>query len=704
MRIRDFTSTLNFSITGLNNKDNNEDVRMFEKDFNHIIEETVEYIDNLIHDLYGEEADDFTDLEIIPIVLDNYDAIINESYQSNDVYSYTMKYIATKYLKSHRNEISELLKELECRDIDLEKGVVYKDDFHENLLLALASIVREHKLFCEELEEKNEQYVNEIDEFVKKYGKEMGFIKFCDKYFNSSLVPYINRKICAEYAYYKIFGIEGTDETKNPKSLMSKYKKKYNLKEYIDRYIEELEPQFRDELKESIISIVYELDHLGEIANSIDIHNIRMNRLRLSGLGYFSENNTDESLPKIQNLLNSDYLDKVDIDVLMRMNSFYNNRFAKKIDRYSKALFIIFATSSIKDLIDGELTLTKENLSQETLDTLLVKYQTLIYPIKNYYNTKQKEVLNNSEEYSKNVVELEHNPDSPIIKKQFVLNPSDYFKKVKNEWRNEYRKYFDARLSEIDNDLIKDLKLSNILYNPVFLSYSFKNKALKAEYAYMQYIAEQNPNKSFNFGAVIENNSDTDPNEKTILLASDGGVNLPNRLHTFRREFRDFVTAYTGRPLVRIYEGSKDFYVAGDYISTQLLLPTAKQHQKYLTDLQKEREAYLKYRKYLTDLAKNKVGKKVKPPKEIFSSTINPINEDFINHIKYSADRSSFMPKYQVSVTKLDKKGNPITVKAQPIRYLDLSTGEIYTLKQDGKLVTVKGKVYGQNEENIRGD
>ncbi len=701
MKIRDFTSTLNFAITDLNSS--RENFKIFEDDFNHIINETVEYIDNLIHDLCGEDAENLTEEEIKLIVLDDYNDIINESYKSDNVYKYTMKYIAAQYLKSHRNEIPDLLKELEKRnDINVDEGVVYRDDFHENLLLALASVVKSHKDFCNTIQKSNDKYVCEIDDMVEKYGKELGFLKFCDKYVGSNRVPYAHKRILVEYAYYLIFGIEGIDETENPKSLISKYKRKYALKEYIDQYIEDLEPEFRDETKESIISIVYELDHLGEIANGIDIHNLRMNRIRLPGLGYFSESNPDENLPKIQNLLNVDYLDKVDLDVLMRMNSFYNNRFAKIIERYSEALFIIINTSSIKDLIEERATLTKEGLTEEVLSALLVKYQTLVFPIKNFYNTSQRKIDEKPKEYKKNTVKLENNLKNSTIQ-QVVLDLSSFITEVKRQWRNEYTKYFDDRLPGINNNLKTDLQLINTLYNPVFLSYMYKSEALKAEYAYMQYVANQNPNKSFNFGVVIEKKEDTNPNEKTVLLASDGGVNLPNRLHTFRREFRDFVTAYTGSPLVRIYEGSFDFYVGGEYISTQLLLPTAKQHEKYIKALRKEQEDYTRYKKYLDDLSNNRVGKKTKEPKKVTHCAITPINEDFVNHIKYSADRSSFMPKYQVPCTVFDKKGNPTIIKKQPIRYLDLSNGEIYTLRQDGKLVTKRGKVYSQNEENIRG-
>ena len=61
--------------------------------------------------------------------------------------------------------------------------------------------------------------------------------------------------------------------------------------------------------------------------------------------------------------------------------------------------------------------------------------------------------------------------------------------------------------------------------------------ALKAEYAYLHYLSQEKPVKSLNFGIVISKDEAHNMDKKRILLASDGGLNLPNRLHTFKREF-----------------------------------------------------------------------------------------------------------------------------------------------------------------------
>ena len=196
--------------------------------------------------------------------------------------------------------------------------------------------------------------------------------------------------------------------------------------------------------------------------------------------------------------------------------------------------------------------------------------------------------------------------------------------------------------------------------------------ALKSEYAYLYYLSQTQENKSLNFGVVLK--SEKDFAKRTLLLASDGGVNLPNRLHTIKRDFSDFLVAYTGKPLARIYEGFKDFVVSGEYVSSKILLPVAKQHNKYLNDLKRGKLA----------------------EKGDRTSRVNVLNERFIDHITYCADNTKFMKNHTVSEDRVDKKGNVIQAQVQPIRYVDLNTGVIYTQKEDGKLVSKDGRVYGE--------
>ena len=246
---------------------------------------------------------------------------------------------------------------------------------------------------------------------------------------------------------------------------------------------------------------------------------------------------------------------------------------------------------------------------------------------------------------------------------------------MKKSWKGENTAYFNEKLPGIDNDLRRDVFLTNVLYNPVFLSYRFKNMALKAEYAYLHFLSQEQPEKSLNFGIVID--GDEEENDNSILLASDGELNLPNRLHIFKRDFTDFLVAFTGKPLARIYEGFNDFTIGGEYISSQLLLPISKDHEKYLKAL--------------------KSGK-LKAEGDTVSN-INPLNEGFIKHIEYCMNSSKFMEAYKAPIQKANKKGKIVTERVQVIKFVDLTDGKRYIQKSDGRIVDNTGREYGKTDE-----
>ena len=54
------------------------------------------------------------------------------------------------------------------------------------------------------------------------------------------------------------------------------------------------------------------------------------------------------------------------------------------------------------------------------------------------------------------------------------------------------------------------------------------------------------------------------------------------------------------------------------------------------------------------------------------------------------------MKNHTILEERLDKKGNVVSEPVQPIRYVDLNTGVIYTQKEDGRLVSKDGRVYGE--------
>ena len=680
MKIRSFLSTLNFAKANLIEDKADDNVNLI-KNFDTIMRQASAYIRKIVEENY--DGEDISDSELNELILADYNRIVDDTYQNTDIPIISMKYIAVKYLSTHRNQIPELLKEIEERGLVYHENESYTDDFHENLLIALLAVQDDYREYCENMKATNPEFLAEIESLVEENGKVGGFKKYCDKYSKMKGLNYNARRQILSYGYLSIFGLEGLDEsTVSEKSPVIKYKTSNFIKDYITGYLERLEPLYRENLESSIISRFCQLDKFGEVVENVENHNERMKRIGLPGLGYsFDEEITlagGTTLPKLQTLINKEVLSNLDIDVLLRMNSFYNNRLAKVINDYSMAIFVMDNLNCAKSAYEG-MPPTKRELTEETLEQLVLKYQTLILPIKSFYAETQRQIEEHPDDFDENVQEVNSENAELGSKKQVVLELDDFIKDVKKSWKKEYSEYFDQVLPGVNNDLRQDIFLANVLYNPVFLSYRFKNMALKSEYAYLHYLSQAQESKSLNFGVVLK--TDKDYAKRTVLLASDGGVNLPNRLHTIKRDFTDFLTSYTGKPLARVYEGFKDFVVGGEYVSSKILLPVSKQHTKYLKDLKR-----------------GKLSEKGDK-----TSRISPANEKFIEHISYCADSSKFMKSHTVPGTRVDKKGNVISEEVQPIRYVDLNTGVIYTQKENGKLVSKDGTVYGESSEAGRG-
>ena len=675
MRIRNFASTLSFATTTLK-EDRIDDNVNFEKNFNSIMKQASIYIKKIAKE--NGLTEELSDSEINSLILEDYNRLLDETYQSTDISLISMKYIAVKYLSNHKNEISQLLNEIKQRGLKYSEEEAYTDDFHENLLIALLSVQDDYEKYCENMNEANPEFLVEIRELVEKYGKSGAFKKYCEKYTKLKGISFTSRRQIISYGYLTIFGLEGIDVNEAESLTALKYKSDNFVKDYINGYLERLEPIYRENLESSILSSFSELEKFGEVKFGIKKHNEKMKRICLPGLGYARYDKetlpSGTILPKVEDLMNRKNLEKLDIDVLLRMNSFYNNRLAKVINDYSMAIFTIDNLGLIKQFYEGNL-LTKEDISEDTLEQLLIKYKTLILPIKSFYAITQHQIEENPEKFNKNVQALETDNQNLSGKRQVVLGIDDFIEDVKVAWGSEYEEYFNKALPEVKNDLRKDILLTNILYNPVFLSYRFKNMALKSEYAYLHFLSQMPKNKSLNFGVVLKKENDW--KKRTVLLASDGGVNLSNRLHTIKNEFVDFLISYTGRPLARIYEGFEDFNVGNEYISSKILLPSAKEHAKYLKELEKGGL-----------------------PNSDTISKITYYNQNFIEHFNYCAYNNNFMKKYAVQVNMMNKKGKSVVQYVQPIRYIDLLTGEKYTQLEDGIIVDENGLTYEDRKNN----
>lgn len=430
MKLRSFLETLSFAISIIN-EETFEDNRSFESNFDDIMQHASDYIRRIVAEDTAIRAEDgLPPRELSEIILEDYDNVVNETYQNSDISLISMKYIAVRYLSRHKDEIPALEAEIEERGLTFSEEENYTDNFHDNLLLALLAVKDDYNEYYRSMMETNGEYMDEIRSFTDQYGDEEGFKRYCEKYGNMKMLPYSTRRQIIVYAYYTVFGVRGLDESKlSPKSPVLKIKAANFLKDYLNSYLERLEPVYRENLEDSILSSLYQLECFGELEDNIKVHNERMKRVGLPGLGYYldevDENGDiqpgNEKLPKISELVRSGELRKLDIDVLLRMNSFYNNRFAKVLNDYSMALYVLDNTNSLESVIEGE-TMTTESLGKSTLDSLMVKYQTLILPIKAFYSDVQRQIERNPKGFADMTQDVElGEEDSKVTDRKSVV-------------------------------------------------------------------------------------------------------------------------------------------------------------------------------------------------------------------------------------------------------------------------------------------
>lgn len=663
MKIRDFFSTLNFSISILNDR-NNDEIRHFEDDFDEIMRGSSEYIRKLVEDNAEELSEEY---EVEDLILDDYNYISNETFQNTDIHAISMKYVASKYLNSHRNIIPELEKEIEERGLVFCEEESYTDDFHENLLTALLSLKHDYK----------ENYGDLLDEIpeevssILRVGTEQGeidaaFKNLYNKFGNATMVPYALRRNVMMMGYYSLYGLQGIDEKSASQSTL-KIKNAFHMKDYIQTYVERLEPVFKTEIVNSILSIVYQLDRFGEIYEKIEAHNDRMNRFGLPGLGYQSdEKEIYPNLPRFEELMTEKLLMQQNVEDLLILNVFYNNRFAKVMNEYALSLFVMANLEKIQSCVNGE-NITKDRISRSTLNMLITKYQCLILPVKQYFVEEQSKILNNPYVFLENATELEldSTDDETRTKRHVELDPSNFVKKVTKAWRNEYRDYFNSRLPGVDNTLEDDLIFTNVLYNPIFLSYNFKYESIKAAYSYLNYLSNEEPNRSLNYGIVLD--KDNLNNGVNVLLAFDGNLDSTVRAHVKRQYFEDFLLAQTGSLDARVFVGFEDFFIAGEFATSQLIAPQCKQREKFIKGL------------------RNGSASRENP-----SARITPINEKFLHHLEYNVNKTKFMPAHKILMTKRNKKGKLIQEPVQPVVKYNMDTRKKYIRDYEGNFIEEK--------------
>jgi len=294
--------------------------------------------------------------------------------------------------------------------------------------------------------------------------------------------------------------------------------------------------------------------------------------------------------------------------------------------------------------------------SQDEINLALDKMSFLFNPTKYFVNEVQDEIDTDQDAFESSInltpeeeLHLFGNiSDNPNI---IRYSQRPYLSYMTRTYGKEYRDYFDSRFRSLENysgesgkeppesDIESDASKYLRFYTPIFYSYKFKDNLINSLVALT--LGEKTSIK--NAGIILDSESSdrTTGNVKFITgIGIDANLSSPVQVHCIQPAISDFLQEFTGGTIIPIYEGIQDF---GD-ISNQSVFPFTPSVKKYLKDLAKK-----------TDL---------NPKAEKYVKRINSLSEG----------------KIPDSVRKSFENGKPRKKSKFKRRYIDITTGEIYTM------------------------
>ena len=422
------------------------------------------------------------------------------------------------------------------------------------------------------------------------------------------------------------------------------------LKEIIEGYtgsypdmiynnINKITPTLERELKEHYIK---NLEYLGKFFNKFGLlerynkrHSQKMFEMGCKDLNFEdSTGKYDIDNIGVQELFKRETLEKIDVDSLMILNLFYQNRFAKEISTLGEAFFTIDTMNLWDKVKSGErIELNQKNLNSmknkaNCIDTILLEiFEMLEGRIKEFSDEEMQEGY-----------------------KQIDIQ--DDVAKVSKQEKENYYKIFEPRLEESDNDLEYDLNLYKTIINVRENIYTLREMSFSS---LIYFLSQEKTSK--NFGIIKEEYIDGKYKDTTkdfyVLVSIDyEGLNMPLRLHINRNNLIDALKLHQKNSLIQVYEGAEDFVKNRDMITTNILMPIPKRHKKTINELYQKTE-----------------GK-----------------DKFISHLRFLKDKGT--DKFPKHLMKKVKKGKEEKYIRKPKHYLNLETGEEFYM-EDSKLLPV---------------
>lgn len=414
------------------------------------------------------------------------------------------------------------------------------------------------------------------------------------------------------------------------------------LAEKTEKRIKVILPELEEDLKKIYIKNLQFLgnffEEFGLIEKYTQRHTFKMANVGLSELGFeYSTGKNDINEIGTKELFNEDVLEKLDVDTLMMLSMFYQNRFVKEISTLGEAIFII----DTLDLWEEAKKNKRIEIPENNLKVAKNKANCVDSIITEIFNSSLEKVTFTEEE---------------ILKGHKSIDFSDEFIKVLKQESKRYFEIFNDKLPESENSLTKDINSYRQILSVRENIYTLRAGAFSTLiYSLMQ------SKSTNNFGIIKEELVDgkrkntTDSNY--VLIGVDfEGVNMPIRFHVHKKDLIENLKAYQGNAIIQEYEGANDFTRGIDLITTNILMPMPKRHKQFIN------------KKYNESQGENKL----------------------ISHLRFLKDISSDkFPKHLKKEVK-DKNGKKQLKRIK--RYMNLETAEEFVLENNQLVLVKKGE------------
>lgn len=396
--------------------------------------------------------------------------------------------------------------------------------------------------------------------------------------------------------------------------------------EVIEELIRESKLTVFNQIKEEYMKALHEIIKVLDSFDFLEEHEKRHNQNQ-------RKLNFEQRKCDIREIFSKENLEKMSLQELISLTSFWSNRLAKLMEDMNSARFIFQDLNLFEEFIKDENEYEKfpdSKISDETLKNEIRKIIVLDKITKSYISKIIEKAITKQE------------------KGKIEINMSEEFWDVYGEYEEKYFEEFKERLPFAENSLEKDV-IEKYFTGKNMLINLYKVKDITELALVENCLLREN----------IENWGyfESEDEKQYIGIAFDvRGLNMPVRLHIEKKLLKHFLRDNGLECKIPVYLGAKDFILNGNVTGTQILYPITEQEKEDL-------------RNYKVDFEKD------------------PQRARFIEHCKYIAEISEF-PRHLKKQKIIGKPGKYQKKKTKWViekEYIDIYTKERFKLDSNGK-------------------